>query len=102
MGDFYPLTSYSLEKDVWAAMQFGQPDATHGFMLAYRRSGSAYEKAVFKLHGLKSDSNYEVINVDTKEKQIKSGLDLMTVGVSVELKEAPESALLTYHLLGSQ
>jgi alpha-galactosidase len=102
LGDFYPLTSYSLEKDVWAAMQFGQADASHGFMLAYRRSGSSYEKAVFKLHGLKSDSSYEVVNVDTKEKQTKSGHDLMTVGVSVELKQAPESALITYRLLGSQ
>jgi alpha-galactosidase len=102
LGDFFPLTSYSLEKDVWAAMQFGQPDASHGFMVAYRRSGSLYEKAVFKLRGLKPDRTYEIINVDATEKLTKSGQDLMTVGVSIELKHAPESSLVMYRQLNRQ
>jgi alpha-galactosidase len=96
LGDYYPLTSYSLEKDQWAAMQFGQADASHGFVLAYRRSGSPYQRASYKLHGLNADDNYEITNADTAEKQTISGHDLMTAGVSIEMKYAPESSLLIY------
>lgn len=96
LGNYYPLTKYSLAKDQWAAMQFGQSDGSHGFMLAFRRSGSPYEKANYKLHGLNVNNYYEITNIDTGAKQTKTGSQWMSDGVTVELTHAPESALFTY------
>lgn len=99
LGDYYPLTSYSLDKDQWAAMQFGQPDTSHGFLIAYRRSGSPYERAVYKLRGLRPDDNYLVTNIDTGREETRSGRDWMTTGISIDLNRAPASSLLVYRRL---
>jgi len=51
-GDFYPLTPYSLENDVWMAWQFNRSDIGAGMVQAFRRADSFYESARFKLNGL--------------------------------------------------
>jgi alpha-galactosidase len=37
LGDFYPLSSYSLENDVWMVWQFDRPDLGEGVVQAFRR-----------------------------------------------------------------
>ena len=95
-GDFYPLTSYSLANDVWAAMQFDRPETGEGFVEVFRRSRSAYEAARFKLDGLDPAAQYNVINLDDESSRELSGKELMNNGIEVQLKHAPDSALMTY------
>ena len=63
-GDYYPLTSYSLEKDVWMAWQFDCPELGEGMVQAFRRGDSCYESARFRLSGLDPESTYTVSNLD--------------------------------------
>ncbi|MBV9037452.1 MAG: alpha-galactosidase [Acidobacteriaceae bacterium] len=98
-GDFYPLTPYSMSKDVWAAWQFDNRKRAEGFLQVFRRSASAYESAHFKLRGLDLAARYLVSNVDTEEQRECSGRELMDEGVRVELRSAPGSALLRYKVV---
>ncbi len=95
-GDFYPLTSYSLSNEVWAAMQFDRPEVGEGFVEVFRRSHSPYETAQIKLQGLDAASEYTVENLDDSGTRDLSGRELMEVGIDVQLKRAPDSVLLTY------
>ncbi len=100
-GDFYPLTSYSLANDVWAAMEFNRPEAGEGFVEVFRRSHSAGEAARYKLQGLDPSARYNVTNLDSAASQEFSGQELMENGLEVQLGNAPDSALLTYKRVGS-
>lgn len=48
-GDYYPLTPYSLDDDVWMAWQFNRPDLDEGMIQAFRRKKSMHESVRFKL-----------------------------------------------------
>ena len=37
LGDYYPLTSYSLQPDHWIAWQFNRPETGDGVVQAFRR-----------------------------------------------------------------
>jgi alpha-galactosidase len=95
-GDFYPLTSYSLSNEVWAAMQFDRPEAGAGFVEVFRRSHSPYETARIRLEGLDASSEYTLANLDDSAVHEFSGKVLMDEGIEVQLKQAPDSALLIY------
>jgi len=99
-GDYYPLTPYSLGTDVWAAMQFDRPEVQEGFVEIFRRSASPYETARFKLKGLDPNGRYIVVNLDTASTSDFSGKDLIEQGLPIELKQKPDSALLTYKKIG--
>jgi len=100
-GDYYPLTPYSMAKDVWAAMQFDRPEVGEGFVEVFRRSGSPYEVARFMLKGLNPNARYTVVNLDVPGNQEFSGRDLMDQGLDVQLKHVPDSALFTYKRVDS-
>jgi alpha-galactosidase len=95
-GDFYPLTSYSLANDVWAAMQFDRPQTGEGFVEIFRRSHSPYETAKIRLEGLDESAEYSFLNLDDHTTRSFSGKDLMNEGIEVRLQHSPDSALLTY------
>ena len=40
IGDFYPLTAYSLADDVWMAFQFARPENGSGMVQAFRRGNT--------------------------------------------------------------
>jgi len=101
LGDFYPLSEYSLEKTVWAAMQFDQPNAGSGFVVAFRRSASPYDGARLKLHGLNPAEDYAISDLDNQTTIHASGRELMDQGIEVSLKQAPSSALLAYKRQGN-
>jgi alpha-galactosidase len=100
-GDFYPLTSYSLSNDTWAAMQFDRPEAGEGFVEIFRRSHSPCEVARFKLQGLDPMAHYSVQNLDGSGSQEFSGHELIEKGLEVRLSQAPGSALLKYKRVGA-
>ena len=93
-GDYYPLTDYSREVDVWLAYQFNLPEAGEGILLAFRRDESPVPEMVFKLNDLDADAVYSAVDVRAmRTTAVMSGAELMDVGLRVELP-APRSAVL--------
>ena len=99
LGDYYPLTPYSLENDVWMAWQYDCPEQGEGMLQAFRRADSPYESARFKLRGLDPTAHYAVTDLDTGAVQQLDGHALMTMGWPVVLPNQPDSAIVTYKLI---
>jgi alpha-galactosidase len=95
-GNYYPLTPYSVAKDVWVAWQFDRPDLGEGLVQAFRRPQSAVQTAQYHLHGLIPDQLYAVTDVDSGATRTMSGRQLMTRGLPIALKSQPGAALITY------
>jgi alpha-galactosidase len=96
MGDFYPLTPYSLETNKWMAWQFNRHESGKGMVQAFRRNESADTSMVFKLRGLDFDASYVVTDIDTGRSQTLSGSELANKGLQVSISGKPGSALITY------
>jgi len=95
LGDFYPLADYSLANDVWMAWQFDRPEIGRGAVQVFRRGDSKQDRGNLVLHGLDPAARYEVLNLDGG-KITAEGKALMTQGLAVELRGAPDSAIFTY------
>lgn len=96
-GDFYPLTPYSLSNNVWLAWQYDRPEAGAGVVQVFRRPDSNQERETLQLQGLNPKARYEVENLDGG-KEIQTGKELMH-GFTVELKNKPQAAVITYKRL---
>jgi alpha-galactosidase len=94
LGDYYPLTPYSLADDAWIAWQFNRDDK--GAIQAFRRDKNQEASKTFRLSGLSASAQYEVKNLDTEAVVKMSGKELMEKGLTVEIKEAMGSALIVY------
>ena len=64
LGDYYPLTPYSLDKNVWMAWQFDRPEAGEGMVQAFRRDECGDAAKTFRLQGLDPAATYEVTDLD--------------------------------------
>ncbi len=95
-GDYYPLTHYSLEKDVWIGWQFHSPEKDAGMIQVFRRAESVYESARFKLRGLDPAATYVVQDLDTADIQELTGSALMDDGLKVAIETQPGSVVITY------
>ena len=95
-GDFYPLLSFSLTADAWAAWQYDRPDLGEGMIVAFRRHESPFPLWEAKLQGLDTDADYELISWDNESIQHLTGRALMLDGVIVMIDEKPGTALFTY------
>jgi len=95
-GDYYPLTAYSLEDDVWMAWQFDCPEIGEGMVQAFRREKNPDATARFSLRGLSAEEQYAVMNLDGGEARHLSGGALMEEGMHVEIPERPGSVIITY------
>ncbi len=98
-GDFYPLISFSLADDTWAAFQFDRPDLGEGMVVAFRRQASPFPKMLAPLHGLDAEATYEVRDVDADKTCEMSGADLMGDGLKIKIDDRPGSRLLIYRRL---
>lgn len=96
LGDYYPLTPYSLASDVWMAWQFDRPDLGEGMVQAFRRADSVYESARFRLRGLDPDARYRVTNLDRRGTTTVTGWELMEKGLSVAIADRPGAAVIVY------
>ena len=97
LGDYYPLTPYSTANDVWMAWQFDRPESGRGMVQAFRRSGSAYEAARLKLHGLEGNARYQVTTLGQTHTSIDlPGSELMAPGLRVEAPDAPAAVVMVY------
>ncbi|MCE5322693.1 alpha-galactosidase [bacterium] len=95
-GDFYPLLSYSLADDIWAAWQYDRPDLGEGMVLAMRRPKSPFTSMIAPLHGLDADAIYELHPADGTGTIQAKGSELAQDGLTIEISEKPGSALYIY------
>jgi alpha-galactosidase len=98
-GDYYPLTPYSLDEDIWMAWQFNRPETGEGMVQAFRRKDSVYESARFRLRELDSDARYVVTDVDEDRPHEMTGQELMANGLLVTIANAPGAVVTTYRRL---
>jgi alpha-galactosidase len=96
LGDFYPLTAYSLDNRNWMAWQFNRPETGEGVVQAFRRAESPFESATFKLSGLQPEKEYLLTDFNTSATTVSRGKDLMEKGLPVEIQDKPGSGLLIY------
>ncbi len=99
-GDYYPLTKWSMDKDVWMAWQFDRPEAGEGMVQVFRRAESIFTGATLPLHGLDQAAQYEVTDVMTSEVAKYSGEELTKKGLPVRLTERPQALVLAYKKTG--
>jgi len=95
-GDFYPLTDYSTSQKVWIAWQFDRPDLGEGLIQAFRRQENNSSINKFKLQGLQTDLQYQLINFDTKSRLKTCGYVLMEDGLELDIENCPGSITIKY------
>jgi alpha-galactosidase len=92
LGDYYPLTPYSLDTTSWIAWQFHRADLSEGVVQAFRRPDAATDTLTVKLRGLVAKQRYEIENFDGS-KEVRAGRELMN-GYVIALPQKPAAALL--------
>jgi alpha-galactosidase len=95
-GDYYPLTPYSRDLNVWVGWQFDRPDLGEGMVQMFRRPNSNDGSRRVRLHGLEIGATYTVVNLDIVGGSTMTGRQLMDDGLVVAIEERPGSALITY------
>jgi alpha-galactosidase len=96
LGDYYPLSAYSLSDDTWMAWQFHRPDQDRGMVQVFRHALSPYETAAFPLHGLDPEAVYEVRDLDREAVTAVPGRELMTRGLRIQVTEKPGAVVFVY------
>ncbi len=95
-GDFYPLLSFSLAADAWAAWQYDRPDLAEGMVVAFRRHECPFPYWQAKLKALDPEAKYELYSWDDHSTRRMSGKALMTEGLGIAIEEKPGSVLFVY------
>jgi alpha-galactosidase len=99
LGDFYPLTSFQLNEELWLAWQFDLPERQKGVVQVFRRAGSNYESARLRLRNLNPEARYVVTDLDQPETAKEcSGRELVERGVLISAPERPSARILTYQV----
>ncbi len=96
LGDYYPLTPYSLDDTVWIAWQFDCPERGEGMVQAFRRAQSPYDSACVSLHGLEPGAIYTLTNVDAAGSTEAIGRELLEPGLIIVMKDKPASTVIIY------
>ena len=99
-GDFWPLTPYSLENNVWIGWQFDRPEAGEGVVQVFRRAENDNASSTFRLRGLERDAVYVLTNLDVPGEMEMTGRELLDVGLPVSIQEKPGAAIITYKRQG--
>ncbi|MCL5098188.1 MAG: alpha-galactosidase [Candidatus Omnitrophica bacterium] len=94
-GDYYPLTPYSQEPNVWIAWQFDRPETGEGVVQAFRRF-SADDFLRFRLRGLDPEAKYTVTDLSANQPHVVLGRELIDPGLRVEIPSRPGAAIITY------
>jgi alpha-galactosidase len=97
-GDLYPLLSFSLATDAWAATQWNRPDLGEGCVLAFRRQDSPLAAMEASLQGLDPAARYEVRDLDEPEAVVLTGEEL-AAGLKVEIADRPGAKVVVYRRL---
>lgn len=96
LGDYYPLTPYSIDERSWIAWQFNRPEEGDGMIQVFRRQRTEADTLRVILCGLEAEATYRVTDLDKDSTLEFTGRELVTSGYSVKLDRVPASALLHY------
>jgi alpha-galactosidase len=96
LGDYFPLTPYSLQLEQWIAWQFHRQELGGGLVQAFRRNASQMASMTFRLNGLDPAAQYEITNFDAEGPAKASGKELMEKGLTVEIEDKPGAAVIVY------
>jgi alpha-galactosidase len=96
LGDYYPLTPYSIRPSDWIAWQFDRPDLAGGVVQAFRRDKNESPTKVLRLNGLAPSAQYEITDLDGGAARRRSGKALMEQGLTLELQVKPGAAVVFY------
>lgn len=96
LGDYYPLTGYSLAEDAWIAWQFDRPESGDGMIQVFRREQSPYESARLRLHGLDPGAVYVLTHLDTAGATEVSGRELLDNGLVIAIPARRTAVIITY------
>jgi len=96
LGDYYPLTPYSLADDAWMAWQFDRPDVGQGVVQVFRRPASDFLVIQLRLHGLDPLASYAVVNLDVPGTTVMTGRDLMEIGLKLAVDQQPGAVIIHY------
>lgn len=99
LGDYYPLTGYSLDNTVWMAWQFDCPEKGEGMVQVFRREKCAERAVTLRLRGLQPEAAYAVTDIDRPEVRRFSGRELMENGLRLEAGIAPTALVFVYKQL---
>jgi len=99
LGDYYPLTPYSIQPDDWIAWQFDRADLRGGVVQAFRHDKNKFPSRVLCLKGLVTSATYEVTNLDGGAPKRMNGKDLIEQGLTVDINTKPGSAVILYKRL---
>jgi alpha-galactosidase len=95
LGDFYPLTPYSVSTSDWIGYQFDRPDLDGGLVHAFRREDGRHSMTI-PLMALDSTATYAVINPGLTSTNFYSGAQLMNEGLKISIDARPGAALRLY------
>jgi alpha-galactosidase len=96
LGDYYPLTPYSLEADQWIAWQFDRPDRGDGMIQAFRRDRCREKLQALRLYGLDPVASYDFEDLDTGVTVRLSGSQLLSHGLPIAVEARPGASLISY------
>ena len=96
LGDYWPLTPYRKDANVWCAYQFDLPDAGRGIVHAFRRKTCPDQSITLKLRGLQADSRYRVEDIDGGEPREVQGRELLETGLKVTAANPQTALIFTY------
>ena len=84
------------------AWQFHRPDLNAGMAQFFRHSASPFVRADFRLAALDAKATYVVTDMDKPRRKIEAtGKELMETGITIEMLDAPSSALFVYEQCAS-
>lgn len=95
-GDYYPLTPWTRDNNVWMAWQFDRPELGDGVIQAFRRPEAQADSMRLKPGGLDPAARYEVSELDGNASVVMVGRELMEEGLPVTIEERPGVAILVY------
>lgn len=100
LGDYYPLTPYTLQQTDWIGWQFDRPELGEGMIQAFRRAECKVPAQQLKLRGLEPNTRYTITNFDAAATTEMTGRELMEQGLPVTISERPGAAIITYKKKG--
>ena len=92
LGDYYPLTPYSLDTTSWIAWHFHRADLDEGVVQAFRRPEATSGTIAREASRSRPAARYEIENFDGG-KEVRTGAELMR-GLDITLCEKPAAAVL--------
>jgi alpha-galactosidase len=92
-GDFYQLIEPNVFLSDWLSYELYRADMGKGMVMAFRRENCEEAEQTVCLSGLVSDWTYEIEDIDTGEKLISTGKQLMEKGLVMKTKDKNESKL---------